>query len=170
MRHHSLTLMIAVVASLAVVGNARGQSASPSEPPLARVVITTLHEPVYPPIAHTAHITGDVALRLQIRQDGTVQSVEFVSGPPLLKQSAMDSARESQFECRGCTEALTSYSVIYSFELQNQHTCTPSSGPPQVSISQSHVWITAFTNDICDLIAIKVRSMKCLYLWRCATR
>ena len=160
--------MIAVVTSIAVVGDVRGQSVTSSEPSQARVVITKLHEPVYPPIARTAHITGDVALRVQVRQDGTVQAVEFVSGPPLLKQAAMDSAGESQFECRGCTGALTSSQVIYSFELSNLDTCAPSSRPPQVSVSPNHVSITVFTHYICDPIAVKVRSIKCLYLWRCA--
>jgi hypothetical protein len=171
MRQHSFLLTSVVIAFLAVVENAWGQSAEPSRPSQTEVLITKLHEPLYPMVARTAHIYGDVALTLQIRQDGTVQSVEFVSGPPLLKQAAMDSARESQFECRGCNEPLTPYPLVYSFQLStNGDCCSPLSGP-QVSWTGNHILITASTVCTCDPAGvIKARSIKCLYLWKCATR
>jgi hypothetical protein len=43
--------------------------------------------PVYPPIAKQAHISGTVVLHCIIGKDGSVQQLEFVSGPPLLMKS-----------------------------------------------------------------------------------
>jgi TonB family protein len=50
--------------------------------------------PVYPAIAKTAHITGTVVLHCIIAKDGTVEEIEFVSGPPLLMHSATDAVRQ----------------------------------------------------------------------------
>jgi hypothetical protein len=49
--------------------------------------------PVYPPIAKTAHISGTVVLHAIIGKDGTVEDLQFVSGPPLLLKSAMDAVK-----------------------------------------------------------------------------
>lgn len=98
-------------------GAARAQSDTDSEPDQTGVVLTKLRLPVYPRIARTAHITGDVELRLQIGRNGSVQSVEYIGGPPLLQRTAMESARQSEFDCRKCTEDVTTYHLIYSFEL-----------------------------------------------------
>lgn len=54
--------------------------------------------PVYPPIAKTAHISGTVVLHCIIGQDGTVQNLQYISGPPLLMQSAMDAVRQWRYK------------------------------------------------------------------------
>jgi protein TonB len=46
--------------------------------------------PVYPPLAKSARIQGDVKFTAIISKDGTIQKLEFVSGHPLLVQSARD--------------------------------------------------------------------------------
>ncbi|HXW55598.1 MAG TPA: TonB family protein [Candidatus Cybelea sp.] len=55
-----------------------------------------LHQvlPVYPLIAKTAHIEGTVVLHTIIGKDGAVQTLQFVSGPPLLMRAAMDAVRQ----------------------------------------------------------------------------
>jgi outer membrane biosynthesis protein TonB len=45
---------------------------------------------------------GDVKLDLSIHRDGSVESADVVSGHAMLKQAALEGARRSQFECRGC--------------------------------------------------------------------
>jgi hypothetical protein len=80
-------------------------------------VLITLSPPVYPPIASTARIKGDIELLLNIRRDGSVESAVVISGPPLLQQSALNSARQSKFECLNCTEGLTPYHLLYTFQL-----------------------------------------------------
>lgn len=54
--------------------------------------------PVYPPLAKQAHISGTVVLHCTIGKDGSVQQVEFVSGPPLLMKSAMDAVQQWRYQ------------------------------------------------------------------------
>jgi Gram-negative bacterial TonB protein C-terminal len=77
--------------SLAFSGNAQAQSAIGFDTAQTGVFLAKLHDPVYPPIARTAGIYGNVNLMLRIRKNGTIQSVEVVSGPPLLHRTALES-------------------------------------------------------------------------------
>lgn len=45
---------------------------------------------VYPPLARAAGVAGDVELRIDVRQDGSVQSADVWSGHTLLRQVALD--------------------------------------------------------------------------------
>src|SRR3984893_8690511 len=54
--------------------------------------------PQYPPIAKTAHVSGTVVLHAIISKDGTVQELQYVSGPPLLMKAAMDAAKEWRYK------------------------------------------------------------------------
>jgi TonB family protein len=54
--------------------------------------------PVYPEIAKAAHITGAVLLHAIIGKDGTVQDLQYVSGPPLLMKAAMDAVRQWRYK------------------------------------------------------------------------
>jgi Gram-negative bacterial TonB protein C-terminal len=142
------------------------------------VVLTRLSPPVYPPIALTAHIEGDVELLLNIRRDGGVESAVVISGPPLLHLAALSSAKQSQFECLKCTEDSTAYHLFYTFQLVIPAfpPCTddlcgrtfPAEHGPEVVLSGNHVTLTSepSVTCICDY-SRKVRALKCLYLWRC---
>jgi protein TonB len=55
-------------------------------------------QPVYPQIARTAHISGTVVLHAIIAKDGTIQELQYVSGPPLLMRAAMDAVREWRYK------------------------------------------------------------------------
>jgi protein TonB len=54
-------------------------------------------QPVYPPIAKTAHISGTVVLHAIISKDGTIEQLEYISGPPLLMKNAMDAVRQWRY-------------------------------------------------------------------------
>jgi len=54
-------------------------------------------QPLYPQIAKTAHVSGTVVLHAIIAKDGTIQQLEYVSGPPLLMRAAMDAVREWRY-------------------------------------------------------------------------
>jgi len=54
--------------------------------------------PVYPQIAKTAHISGTVVLHAIIAKDGTVQELQFISGPPLLKSAAMEAVKQWRYK------------------------------------------------------------------------
>ena len=106
-RSLSVALRFAVaVCSLVVAERAVAQGTTSSiTPEAAAVVLTKLSPPVYPPLARQARITGDVKIAIGIRQDGSIVSAEVISGHPMLKQAALESAQKSIFECRGCDKA-----------------------------------------------------------------
>jgi hypothetical protein len=143
------------------------------------VVLTKLFPPVYPPLAKQTRTTGDVELALEVRTDGGLESTIVVSGHPLLKQAALDSAQRSQFACRNCGQEVRSFRVLYSFQLGPTSYCTAVSGTskadenqesyPQVMQSQNHITVIDQPVGTCDPAADlrKVRSIKCLYLWKC---
>jgi protein TonB len=55
-------------------------------------------EPMYPPIAKAARISGTVELAATIGKDGTIQNLHVVSGPPMLQQSALDAVRRWRYK------------------------------------------------------------------------
>ena len=142
MRSHflSLTFQITAIACLIVSSNhTKAQNTPGSDSRLNDVVLTKLSSPIYPQLARQARIAGDVKIQVQVRRDGSVASADAVSGHPMLKPAALASAQNSTFECRGCTEELTSYSMTYTFGFNNDQNCSQK----------------------------RSRSAKCLYLWAC---
>jgi hypothetical protein len=112
------------------------------EAPETGVVLVKLSPPVYPPLARQARIAGDVKLYVHVHADGTVGSVELFSGHPLLAPAAVENAKKSEFECRGCAGE-TEYQLIYTF---------------------------GFIDDLTPYNKIEerpARAAKCLYLWKC---
>ena len=83
------------------------------------VALKRLSPPVYPAIALTAHVQGDVELLLQVRMDGSVESATVVSGPPLLLRASLSSAQQSQFDCLNCVEELTPYRLVYTYRIDS---------------------------------------------------
>jgi hypothetical protein len=167
-----LSTQLIILLALAVSSSyAFAQSSPDTHASAIGALLVKLKDPVYPAIARVAHIQGDVKLIVRIRKDGAVDSVEYVSGPPLLKRAAMDSAQASKFECGGCTEATTPYPVVYTFQFSYADCCNTLSSPLEVSESQHRIWITVSPFCICEQISEKkVRSNKCLYLWKCGSR
>ena len=74
--------------------------------------------PVYPTVAKAAHISGTVILHAIIGKDGSVEQLEYVSGPPLLMKSALDAVRQWRYKPTLSNgqpvEADTTISVTYS--------------------------------------------------------
>jgi TonB family protein len=173
----SVTLQFAViiVCLLAAVANARAQGATGASAPENGVVLIKLYPPIYPPLARQAVISGNVEVELAIRKDGSVESAVVISGHPMLKQAALDSAQKSQFECRRCDGLVSSYTLTFAFELRDDSDCCNAwSHSETVSESLGHITISAPHGCLCDPTAsvtrIKWRSAKCLYLWRCGSR
>lgn len=109
------------------------------------VVLVKLSPPVYPPLARQARIMGDVKLYIHVRKDGSVESTELFSGHPVLAPAALESARKSHFECRGCGDEISSYPMTYTFGFFDQ-------GPKETVEERP------------------IRTAKCLYFWKCGIR
>jgi hypothetical protein len=135
--------------------------------------IAKLPPPSYPPIALAAHVFGDVELKIALRGDGTIDSVEALSGPPMLRQPAINSAKQTQFQCGGCNGSISSFRVTYRFELGPTLYCdlARDSSYPRVTQSRDKVTIADQPFGTCDLAGttdkVPVRSAKCLFLWKC---
>jgi TonB family protein len=118
-------------------GEPAQNSSAPNQP---AAVLVKLFPLTYPPLARQARIMGDVMVQLKILKDGTVESAEIVSGPAMLKQAALDSAQKSTYECQNCGDSVTTYLLTYTF---------------------------GFREDGPDCSVKRLRSAKCLGLWRC---
>lgn len=161
-------LAVAIAALMSAAGILFAQSRDDSDS--NKVVLTQLFAPTYPRLARQTGITGDVELNLKVGNDGSIESVEAVSGHPLLRSAALDSAKRSNFRCLRCTEAAVSYRLVYTFEVADtRNCCQPNEvGFPKVSQSGNHITVIEAAICICDYVtAVRRRSIKCLYLWRC---
>jgi len=175
----TLAALCAIVLLPKIGENSFAQSAN-STTPQTDVVITNLANPIYPPLARQVNVYGDVKVSLGIRLDGTVESAVVISGHPLLGQAALDSAQHSQYECRSCTEPVTSFSLFYTFQLEGEG-CAPNvKAPASGSLQEAKPISPEIRPQNHLLVAVqriciscpgpdskKVRSARCLYLWKC---
>jgi TonB family protein len=111
--------------------------------PTPRAELADLHPPIYPPIARQARIAGDVRIQLQIRGDGSIASASIVDGHPMLKDAALASVQQSKFICMDCHAEGVSLLLTYTFGFRKD--------PGGADCS----------------VAKRLRSSKCLYLWKC---
>ena len=54
-------------------------------------------QPVYPPIAKAARVSGTVVLQATISKQGTIENLRVISGPAMLQQSAQDAVRQWRY-------------------------------------------------------------------------
>jgi TonB family protein len=54
--------------------------------------------PDYPPIAKTARVAGTVELHATISTNGTIEDLQVVSGPVMLRQAALDAVRKWRYK------------------------------------------------------------------------
>jgi TonB family protein len=152
-------------------------------PSKGEVVLLKLATPTYPPLAKQTRIAGDVEVYVEVGPSGSIDTTKVIEGHPLLAQAALDSAQQSRFECKNCLEEGLSIRLTYTFQLRPtvycaqgvvRHAERAEDQPyPRVKLTDTHVTILDRPIGTCDLPGVigkaKVRSLKCLYLWRCAT-
>jgi len=170
---------MAIILGLSVSNVALAQSSIGTNEAKAGALVAKAPAMTYPAVARVAHVTGDVDIVLHVRQDGSVESAVVTRGPFLLRQSALDNALGSKFDCRGCNEPATQYSLMYTFKLVETDSCAvtePAAGNnqrkayPQVIRSPGHITVIDQAFITCDpaVETTKLRSIKCLFLWKCA--
>ncbi len=95
---------------------------------------TLIHKvnPTYPKDAKDAHISGTIVLHGVIAKDGTLQQVEYVSGPEELKQAAIDAVNQWQYKPTTLAgkpiDVETTISLV--FALKKTDEAEPTSGAP----------------------------------------
>jgi protein TonB len=55
-------------------------------------------QPVYPPIAKAARVSGTVVLQATISKSGMIEGLRVVSGPAMLQQAAMDAVKTWRYK------------------------------------------------------------------------
>ena len=60
--------------------------------------IITRTQPVYPPIAKAAHVSGSVVLHAVISKTGTIENLEVISGPEMLRANALEAVRSWRYK------------------------------------------------------------------------
>jgi TonB family protein len=53
--------------------------------------------PVYPPIAKAAHISGTVVLQATISKTGTIENLRVISGPAMLQQASLEAVKSWRY-------------------------------------------------------------------------
>lgn len=67
-------------------------------PEIAATMLVHKVKPAYPAAAKAAHIEGTVVLHAIIAKDGTVEHLEYVSGPVELKDSAIEAVSKWRYK------------------------------------------------------------------------
>jgi hypothetical protein len=155
--------------------NCQAQSEGVSNSSSPNAIPVKMFVPAYPRLAQQARIVGDVDLTLEIGRTGHVESVGVVGGPAMLRQVAIESAQNSVFHCLDCDGERISYSLRYRFQIGSlppDKICNAASEPDppvEIDLAEHQVTISAWGITICDPAAVltRVRSAKCLYLWKC---
>jgi TonB family protein len=89
-------------------------------PETARNMVLTRVNPVYPAIAKTARVQGDVRLNVTFDEQGRVNAVSIIEGPALLREASMDAVRQWVFQPMAVngvpTSAITEVTIQFSLQ------------------------------------------------------
>ena len=88
----------------------------------------TLTKPTFTPLARQVNLEGEVVVDVTVLQHGSTEAT-VVKGHPLLKQAALDSAKQCRFECRLYTGPV-SYTLVYTFKRTSEGSCCDGIGAP----------------------------------------
>jgi TonB family protein len=88
--------IVSVLSSPATASPVSGSASVGGQVQVARLLKSV--PPVYPTIARTNHVSGDVTLDALIDANGNVTDLKIVSGPPILRQAAMDAVRQWKYD------------------------------------------------------------------------
>jgi TonB family protein len=129
--------------------------------------------PVYPPLARTARIQGDVRVLVDIAPDGSAKSVSVLSGHPMLSTAATDAVKQWRFGCQRCEQPLR-HVVTIAFLLDDTLPgdcngprpeallCVEPALPSRVTVRSGSPAV-----EISSCMPERIRAKRCLWLWRC---
>ena len=96
-----LTFLVSIFAIFSTPSSAQN-SISITAPAVDAATATqnrvTYVDPIYPPIAKAAHVTGTVVLQLEVESDGSVGKVKIISGPPMLNGAATEAVQKWRYK------------------------------------------------------------------------
>ena len=111
-----------VILSVALMGQVKSET--PIEVSLAVA-------PIYPPLALSANVTGDVEVRVTVNEAGAAVSAETINGREPLKHSALEAARRWKFQPQQHNaEAVLTFSFVIVPDRTLAEDATPIFSPP----------------------------------------
>jgi len=141
-----------------------------------KATIEKLVDPIYPPIAKAARVSGDVDIALTFNPGAPV-SAAAVSGPPMLHRAALESASQSTISCDECFGGNNTAHLLYSFQLISSDSEVDRDGQPdsypRLIQNENHITLIALVIPLDTTMyttSARIRSPKCLYLWHCSSR
>jgi TonB family protein len=96
-RHLVAALLILVALTSAAVSQAVRTRVRVVDTIMSAQIITKV-APVYPPLARQARIQGTVVLKVQISKSGDVESLQLVSGHPMLAPAAIEAVKQWKYK------------------------------------------------------------------------
>ena len=87
-------------------------------PPSKRVIpkLVSRVMPVYPPEAAKEHVSGDVVMEVNLKDDGTVERVNVIDGPALLIEAATSAVKQWRYQpLRVNGKPVVKFVVVVSF-------------------------------------------------------
>lgn len=141
-----LALLLATLLAPSAFSQDEGNQSAPSPEPrpmrirvggnVAQASLTHMVQPIYPPIAKAAHVSGTVILHAIVGTDGKIQDLELVSGPPLLVKAAMDAVKQWVYQPTLLNgkpvEVDTTVSVVFTLSDSPPPPESPASIDPQL--------------------------------------
>jgi len=138
------------------------------------LVWESFHPPEYPQVAQIAHITGLVRVEFTLDQ-GKVSTVQKITGHPLLIPAAEETIKASKLSCAHCENGTATFRVNFDFKFSDHDCDEAQRNSPYTAWLDSEEHISVIAEPVCtnDPIVVtvsrKVRSPRCLYLWRCSS-
>jgi protein TonB len=85
---------------------------------LAEGMLLRRVQPDYPSIARDARVSGTVVIQAKINKEGGIENLQVVSGPPMLRQAALDAVKQWRYRPYLLdgepVEVLTTVNVFFS--------------------------------------------------------
>ncbi|HEY2499576.1 MAG TPA: energy transducer TonB [Candidatus Angelobacter sp.] len=130
--------------------------------------------PAYPQMARIANIYGKVEIQFIISEGGRVD-IKSAMGHPILVQAAVESIKLSKLSCEYCERVPTEFSVIYDFIVRGSECGNSSLNTPPGVVLDTFNRVIISTDRFCledpgPVLMKRIRSLRCLDLWRCATK
>ena len=137
MRRETFALALTLTILLLAVGTYAQEKATPAEPAAPNVAsglpqkirigekeqsaaLVRMVQPEYPAAARQAKVTGEVVLHCVVGKDGAVHTIEYVSGPQILMQPAVDAVRQWRYRPmrvnRQPLEVDTTITVVFALD------------------------------------------------------
>jgi TonB family protein len=84
--------------AFAPAANAKGPITGPIEGPAGIAYPVHLEPPLYPLLARSTHIQGDVTMKVTVGKDGSVTDVKVLDGPGILRPGTVEAVRKWRYE------------------------------------------------------------------------